>query len=69
MVENGFVAGDDFGVGVFAPADGDRADVVAVGLLRRGAGVAGEHILARDLAVAGVEIDDGTLSCPTSGWT
>jgi hypothetical protein len=48
--------------GQCTPADGDRADVVTVGLLRGGAGVSGAHILSRDLAVTAIEINDGALA-------
>jgi hypothetical protein len=44
-----------------APPAGDSADVVTVGLLLGGAGIAGAHVLARDVAVAGLEIDDRAL--------
>jgi hypothetical protein len=43
-----------------AVADGDEVDALA--LLFEGAGIAGVHVLARDLAATGVDIDDGALS-------
>src|SRR5208282_2454126 len=52
--------------GKSAPAAGDRADVVAVGLLLGGAGIAGAHVLTRDVAVTGLEIDDRAL--PARLW-
>src|ERR1035441_10001929 len=52
--------------GQSAPAAGDSANVVAVTLLLGGAGIARADVLARDLAVTGVEIDDGAL--PARLW-
>ena len=44
-----------------APASGDAADVVPVKLLVGGAGIAKAPVLARDIAVTGLEIDDRAL--------
>ena len=52
--------------GQSAPAAEDSEEVAAMGLLLRGSGIAGAHVLARDLAVTGVEIDDGAL--PARLW-
>src|ERR1035441_7463303 len=52
--------------GQSAPAAGDSANVVAMALLLRGLRIARAHVLARDLAVTGVEIDDGAL--PARLW-
>ena len=48
------------------PTAGDSADVVAVALLLGGAWIAGAHELACDLAVTGVETDNGAL--PARLW-
>jgi hypothetical protein len=52
--------------GQSAPAAGDSADVVAVALLLGGLRIARAHVLPRDLAVTGIEIDDGAL--PARLW-
>src|SRR5208282_2071605 len=49
-----------------APAPEDSAEVAAVALLLRGTGIPGAHVLAHDLAVTAVDIDDGAL--PARLW-
>ena len=49
-----------------APALGDGTEVTPVALLIGGLRIAGAHILAHDLAVTGVDIDDGAL--PARLW-
>src|ERR1019366_3725662 len=47
-----------------SPATRDRANVVAMALLLGGTGIAGRHVLARDLDVARLGIDDIPLPAP-----
>src|SRR5208337_3399177 len=49
-----------------APAPEDSAEVAAVALLLGGAGIARAHVLAHDLAVTAVDINDGAL--PARLW-
>ena len=44
-----------------APTPGDAANVVRVKLLVGGAAIAKAHVLARDIAVTALEIDDRAL--------
>ena len=44
-----------------APAPGDTPDVVPVKLLVGGAGIAKAHVLARDIALTALEIDNRVL--------
>src|ERR1035438_2043160 len=59
LVGRGHAPGGALFGGASAPAVADGDEVAALALLLKGAGVVGAHVLAHNLAVTGVEIDDG----------